>query len=88
MCFLSFCYQKAIKGVLSAREKRSFSYLYYTSYPWNVQGIFTKNEKISILVIKQPICNIHNPNPLILVFIMPGAGDYHFGVGILDLEQG
>mgnify|MGYP004634433923 FL=1 len=60
-------------------KKRIFSYLYYTSYLLNTQGLFTKIEIFSILVIKQPIRNIYNPNPLILAFIMPGTGEYHFG---------
>ena len=65
--------------MLSLGEKRRFSYLHYTSYLLNTQALFTKIEIFSILVIKQPIRNIHNPNPLILVFIMPGTGEYHFG---------
>ena len=65
--------------MLPSMKKRSFSYLYYTSYLLNTQGLFTKIEIFSILVIKQPIRNIYNPNPLILVFIMPGTGEYHFG---------
>ena len=65
--------------MLSLGEKRRFSYLHYTSYLLNTQVLFTKIEIFSILVIKQPIRNIYNPNPLILVFIMPGTGEYHFG---------
>lgn len=65
--------------MLSSMKKRIFSYLYYTSYLLNTQGLFTKIEIFSILVIKQPIRNIYNPNPLILAFIMPGTGEYHFG---------
>lgn len=68
-------------------KKRSFSYLYYTSYLLNTQGLFTKIEIFSILVIKQPIRNIYNPNPLILVHHV-GYGRISFWVGIPDLKQG
>ena len=61
----------------------SFDTVWFTL---SLSYLFTKIKKISILVIKQPIRNIHNPNPLILVFIMSSTGNYHLGVGILDLE--
>ena len=73
--------------MLSLDEKRRFWYLYYTSYLWNTQGLFIKIKIFLILVIKKPICNIYNFDSFILVLVVPGAGDYHFGVGILDLEQ-
>ena len=84
--FSEFLLSKSYQGMLSPGEKRRFSYLYYTSYLLNTQVLFTKIENFSILVIKQPIRNVYNPNPLILVFIMPSTGNYYLGVGILDLE--
>ena len=37
---------------------------------------------------QQPIRNINNSYTLILVFIMPCAGNNHLGIGIPDLKQG
>ena len=84
--FSAFLLSKSDQGMLSPGEKRRFSYLYYTELLQDAQVLFTKIENFSFLVIKQPIRNIYNPNPLILVLIMPSTGNYHFGVGILDLE--
>lgn len=48
--FSEFLLSKSYQGMLQVSEKRSFSYLYYTSYPWNMRGLFTKIHSFSNLV--------------------------------------
>ena len=48
--FFEFLLSKSYQRMLSSRKNRSFSYLYYTSYPWNTRGLFTKIQIFSNLL--------------------------------------
>ena len=74
--------------MLSQWKTCAFSYLYYTELLTETQALISKIKKLLVLEIKQPIRNIHNFYPLILVLVMPCAGNHHFGVSVFDLQQG
>lgn len=50
-------------------------------------ALFTEMINFLFLETKQPICDIYYFNSFVLIHVVTSPGDYHLGIGILDLQQ-
>ena len=49
--------------------------------------LFTKIINFLVSEIKQPIRNVDDFDPLVLICVVAGTGNDHLGVSVLDLQQ-